>query len=233
MNRLAEVIVPFGLRSPAAGPLPDQPLALVGEGHHRGWCGILPRWRSLSGRHPRGPRSPSWSSPGRYPRPWPYASPISIGIGQSRALRGDWSLREATGHDREARQQGKAAVVADARGGQISSESGWRLGHGARGQTSSCYSPDLQQLPSERTEATHLPAAAGPQTAIHPPSPRWQQSSTTRQPWRQAMIEGRHTSRQAPLWPREADPCDARGWLSEPCPAPGGQADLVREPSPP
>ena len=161
---------------------------------------ILPRWRSLSGRHPPGPRSPSWSSPGRYPRPWPYASPISNGIGQSRALQEDWSLREAAGHDREARQQGKAAVVADAREGR-SRPSRVASGASCPGADLVLLQPDLQQLPSERTEATPLPAAA-PQTAIHPPSPRWQQSSTTRQLWRQAMIEGRHTSRRAPLWPR-------------------------------
>ena len=184
------------------------------------------------GRHPPGPRSPSWSYPDRYRRPWPSASPVSIEDWRSRA-----QIREDRSPQRPpasiTRHGSKAAVVADAREGQISSESSWRLGHRARGQTSSCYSPDLQQLPSERPEATHLPAAAAPQTATHPPSPRWQQSSTTRQLWRQAMIEGRHTSRQAPLWPREADPCDARGWLSEPCPAPGGQAHLVRERSPP
>src|SRR5512132_2344755 len=189
MNRLAEVIVPFGLRMAcrrASWPTRRSPWSVKATTE-----GVV--------RDPSALAITVGSPPSRtaitelvVPRSIPTALAICVPhLHRDRAessAPGGWSLREAAGHDREARQQGKAAVVADARGGQISSESGWRLGHRARGQTSSCYSPDVQQLPSERTEATHLPAAAAPQTAIHPPSPRWQQSSTTRQLWRQALI---------------------------------------------
>src|SRR5512132_3679573 len=116
MNRLAEVIVPFGLRMAcrrASWPTRRSPWSVKATTE-----GVV--------RDPSALAITVGSPPSRtaitelvVPRSIPTALAICVPhLHWDRAVSsapGDWSLREAAGHDREARQQGRAAVVADAR----------------------------------------------------------------------------------------------------------------------
>src|SRR4029450_10065474 len=166
MNRLAEVIVPFGLRMAcrrASCPTSRSPWSVKATTE-----GVV--------RDPSALAITVGSPPSRtaitelvVPRSIPTA--LAIWVPHLHRDRAESSapggLDPTSGCG--PRSRGTAARQGRSRrgcaGGQISSESGWRLGERARGQASSCYSRDLEQLPSERTEATHLPAAAAPQTA--------------------------------------------------------------------
>jgi hypothetical protein len=145
----------------------------------------------------------------------------------------DWSRREGCGPRSRgtAARQGRSRRGCTGRADLVRVRVGvWGIAPGGRPRpaTARTYNSCLLSDQKQRTYPLLLPPK--PQSILlllAGSSPR------PRANWRQAMIEGRHTSRQAPLWPREADPCDARDWLPDPCPAPGGQAHLVREPSPP